>query len=425
MKWPIVPLDALAEIVGGSTPRRDETAYWGAGYYWATPTDLPMPGEGILDLEKTAQTITPAGLRSCSTNLLPVGAVLYSTRATIGKLAIAKVPVTTNQGFNNLIPGPAVYNRYLAYALQFFTPDIACLAGSTTFKEVSRSSLRGFKIPVPPISEQHRMVELLDEADRLRRLRSEADAKAARIMPSLFLKMFGDPATNPMGWNVRRIGNLGKVQTGNTPPRAKLEYYGDAIEWIKSDNLNTPSHYVSKASERLSEQGRRVARTTPAFSTLVTCIAGSPGCIGNAALCTTEVAFNQQINAIAPNDGVDPMFLYAQTVVGKKLIQAASTGAMKGMVNKSRFEEIPFLNPPPDLQALFGRLCTDALASIELAMSAGNKIELLLSVLLQNAFSGQLTSKWREVHMKELLAEMEQQARLLNLPIPKEAEAIP
>ena len=193
MMWPMVPLGDLAEIVGGSTPRRDEPSYWGPGHFWATPTDLPMPEDGILDLQSTAEAITPLGLRSSSTNLLPVGTVLYSTRATIGKLAIARVPVATNQGFNNLIAKPGVCSKYLAYALQFFTPDITRLAGSTTFKEVSRSSLRGFKIPVPAESEQQRIVDLLGEADRLRRLRREADARLRASCPRCFSRCSAIP----------------------------------------------------------------------------------------------------------------------------------------------------------------------------------------------------------------------------------------
>ena len=144
MRWPQVPLEEIAEIVGGSTPSRNTPEFWGPGYYWATPSDLPMPGDGILELKSTEETITEKGLRSASINILPIGTILFSTRATVGKLAIAQVPVATNQGFNNLIPKPIIDKRFLAYALQFFTPEITRLAGSTTFKEVSRAALKKF-----------------------------------------------------------------------------------------------------------------------------------------------------------------------------------------------------------------------------------------------------------------------------------------
>ena len=72
--------------------------------------------------------------------------------------------------------------------------------------------------------------------------------------------MFGDPATNPKGWPRKQISGVATVITGNTPPRAMPQYYGHAIEWMKSDNINTPHYYLTRADEGLSELGRRVAR---------------------------------------------------------------------------------------------------------------------------------------------------------------------
>ena len=111
-------------------------------------------------------------------------------------------------------------------------------------------------------------------------------------------------------------------------------------------------HYITKAEERLSKEGKLVARTVPAGSILVTCIAGSPSCIGNAAITDREVAFNQQINALVPKQA-DFRFLFANIIVGKRLIQEASTAGMKGMVSKSRFEKIRLMYPPLDLQRTF------------------------------------------------------------------------
>ena len=278
---------------------------------------------------------------------------------------------------------------------------------------INRGQLGSIQVPLPAPSEQRRIVEVLERADYLRRLRTEADAKAERILPALFIKLFGDPATNPKGWPVRPVGELGLVTTGNTPPRGRPDFYGEHIEWIKSDNINTSSHFLTKASERLSASGAEVGRIARAGSTLVTCIAGSPGCIGNAALANREVAFNQQINAVTPRPGVDAYFLYAQFVVGKKLIQGASTGGMKGLVSKGRLSEVLFLDPPAELQEMFGETCQSLCGHLESRRSQERKLAILFSVLLRRAFGGELTASWREAHSKELLEEMEQQAKTL------------
>jgi len=413
MEWPLVTLGRATEIRGGATPRRNNPAYWDGDIPWLTPTDLPAVSAGVTDVATTDDTITEEGLDSCSAGLLPPGTVLFSSRASIGKIGIAAAPITTNQGFANLIPRPCVESRFLAWCLHFHADRIAGLAGSTTFKEVSKSALRSFRIPLPPLSEQRRIVEILDQADRLRRLRAEADAKADRILPALFVKMFGDPATNPMGWPRRPISYLATVTTGSTPSRRKTEYYDKYVEWVKSDNLNTPSHYITPAMEHLSEIGSKVGRTAPPGSTLVTCIAGSPGAIGNAALADREIAFNQQINAATPRESVDPFFLYAHFLVSKGLVQAASTGGMKGIVTKSRFVAIEFLMPPRELQEVFGRQCKALCEDGETRRRQATQLDLVFDVLVHRAFAGSLTASWREAHMKVLLQEMEQQAKAL------------
>ena len=162
--------------------------------------------------------------------------------------------------------------------------------------------------------------------------------------------MFGDPVANPRKWQRVPIRDIGTVITGNTPSRECSEYYGDAIEWIKSDNINTAGAVLTTAAERLSQTGREVARTVPSASVLVTCIAGSPSCIGNVAIADREVAFNQQINALVPKQSYHVFFLYYQFLLGKSLIQRASTGGMKGLVSKSRFEAVEFVAPPSPIQ---------------------------------------------------------------------------
>ena len=379
MEWPTVELDSAAEIRGGATPRRDNSTYWNGDIPWVTPTDLPALGEGIADVGNTADAITEEGLASCSASLLPPGTVLFSSRASIGKIGIASVSLTTNQGFANLIPRPGLESRYLAWCLHFHSDRIAGLAGSTTFKEVAKSALKRFRIPIPPLSEQRRIVEILDQADHLRRRRAVADAKAERILPALFIKMFGDPVTNPMGWPKCSIRELATVITGNTPSRKKQEYFGHYIEWVKSDNLNTPSHYITPTSEYLSEEGARVGRKAPPGSALVTCIAGSPSAIGNVALADREVAFNQQINAAVPRRNVDCYYLYGHFVVGKRLVQAASTGGMKGIVTKNRFCEIEFLAPPRDLQERFGYRCKQICEQTEARLKQAERLDRLFS----------------------------------------------
>jgi len=115
-EWEIARISEICHVTGGSTPSKKIAEYWGGSIPFVTPTDLTMLN-GRNYLERTETSITEEGLRSCSSRLLPPGAVLLTSRATIGVCAINRVPVVTNQGFANVVCGERVYNLYLVYLL--------------------------------------------------------------------------------------------------------------------------------------------------------------------------------------------------------------------------------------------------------------------------------------------------------------------
>ena len=245
-------------------------------------------------------------------------------------------------------------------------------------------------VPVPPEDEQFRIADILDRADAVRRRRQEAIRLTDELLRSAFLEMFGNPVTNPKGWEVKELKHFGKIITGNTPPRLDPSNYGDAVEWIKSDNINTPAHFLTQAAEYLSEKGKKKARLAPVGSVLVTCIAGSRSSIGRAALADREVAFNQQINAVIPYEDVDPHFLYGQFYTAQGLVQAKSTDSMKGLVSKGKFSTIRFLKPPPDLQKRFGDWFRRYISLCKRGEAGDEAASNLFASLVQRAFRGEL-----------------------------------
>ena len=148
------------------------------------------------------------------------------------------------------------------------------------------------------------------------------------------------------------LGTRCEIITGNTPSRAEAKNYGEFIEWIKSDNINTPYTFLTEAQEYLSEIGFQKCRFVEAGSLLMTCIAGSVNCIGNVAVADRRVAFNQQINAIVPNeDGV--LYLYWLMLLSKPAIHRAINMALKGILSKRQLSEMMFPFPPVALQKQF------------------------------------------------------------------------
>ena len=387
--FPILPLGKICILHSGGTPRRSNNKYYGGNIPWAKIADLDTENGIVVDTE---EYITVEGLQAINNRIFPKGSILLAMYGSIGKLAIAGRDISCNQA----ILGIQIKDKehldinYLRLWLTSIRATLEFQGRGVTQQNISKSIVEKLEIPLPPLEEQRRIAAILDKADGVRRKRKEAIRLTEELLKSTFLEMFGDPVTNPKGWEIAKLGDFGKILTGNTPPRSVSENYGDEIEWIKSDNITTPEHFLTEAEEKLSAKGKKIARTVPNGSVLVTCIAGSRSSIGRAALTDREVAFNQQINAVVPNSDVDPYFLYGQLFVAQHLVQAQSTDSMKGMVNKSKFSSIEFIKPPSQKQQKFGKWFLGFHRYYMNLISGEEQSENLFYSLLQRAFRGEL-----------------------------------
>jgi type I restriction enzyme S subunit len=146
--WKIRPIGELAEVMGGSTPRTDEDSYWRNGIHcWATPKDLS--GLATPVLLNTERRITDTGLSQISSGLLPAGTVLLSSRAPIGYLAVAEVPVAVNQGFIAMKPREGVSNLFLLRWAEAARDEIVSHANGSTFLEISKTNFRPIRVVAP------------------------------------------------------------------------------------------------------------------------------------------------------------------------------------------------------------------------------------------------------------------------------------
>ena len=146
--WEVKPIGDMAEVLGGSTPRTDQAEYWEGGtHHWVTPKDLSALSLPVL--LDTERKITDAGLAQISSGLLPKGTVLLSSRAPIGYLAIAEVPVAVNQGFIAMKPRPGISNLFLLRWASAAHEEIVSHANGSTFLEISKSSFRLIRVVSP------------------------------------------------------------------------------------------------------------------------------------------------------------------------------------------------------------------------------------------------------------------------------------
>ena len=264
------------------------------------------------------------------------------------------------------------------------------LCTGSTQRGINNQSIGTISLIIPPLPVQLKIVSILEKVEKAKEWRKEADLLVDEFSRNLFFDLIGDPATNPKHWDKIPLKEFGEIKTGNTPPRDVKEYYGDYIEWIKSDNLNTPYTFLTSSEEKLSKEGAEVGRIAPKGSVLVTCIAGSLSCIGNAAIADRNVAFNQQINAIIPNENMNSFFLYHLIINSKQIIQDSSTQSMKGMVSKGVFSSIKLPRPPLPLQQKFSSIVKEVESMKEQQKHSKEQIDKLFNALVQKAFKGEL-----------------------------------
>lgn len=214
MRFPLVRLADCCSVVSGATPRTGVAEYWGGDIPWVTPKDIANLNSPVL--MDSPVKITKLGFDSCSTQIIPAGAVLLSSRAPIGHLAIAGRDMCTNQGFKSLVPSEKVDSGYLYHCMKFMVPRLAALGNGATFKEVSKSIVENFAIPLPDdIVVQRRIAARLDKAAAIHKKRREALELVDKFIRSVFLDMFGDPISNPKGWPELVLGEIAeRIQIG-------------------------------------------------------------------------------------------------------------------------------------------------------------------------------------------------------------------
>lgn len=169
--------------------------------------------------------------------------MLVSIFATIGRTAVLHIDAATNQAIAGLTPKDAqiLNSSYLKYLLDASVNVLTSEARGVAQVNINGAILKALPIPTPPMSEQERIVKLLDQADALRKLRVKSDQRTAQLIPALFHDMFGDPATNPMGWSQVKLGIVTETIRGLTfkPADVVNEYTENSIVCFRTKNIQS------------------------------------------------------------------------------------------------------------------------------------------------------------------------------------------
>lgn len=260
--------------------------------------------------------------------------------------------------------------------------------------QITQTSLRRIEVPLPPLDEQKRIVAILDQAfAALDRARANAEANLAHSAELFFTEVGTVFAEGSNSWTRRTLKSLGTIQTGSTPKTSEPGNFGDDVPFITPGDFRTDGS-LDTGNRGLSKQGAAKARLISSGSALMVCIGAT---IGKAGVTAVDIAANQQINAITPNDDVSGEFLYYQFLLPtfqNELMKRAGQATLP-IVSKGKWSELEVVVPPSlalqvqvaaklrELRAHTERLETRYRAKLA-------DLTALRQALLQQAFSGAL-----------------------------------
>ena len=395
-EWPRVRLDECSEIVGGATPSTSVTAYWDGDICWATPKDLSeLEGAYISD---TQRKITREGLASCAAEVLPAGSVLFSSRAPIGHVAINTVPMATNQGFKSFIPkAERVHAKFLYHWLRRNRVYLESLGNGATFKEVSKAVVSRIETPLPPLSAQHRIAEVLDRAEAMRAKRRAALAQLDILAQSVFFDMFGDPATNSKGWpESLTLGEVAEIVSGVTKGRNLDGKATRIVPYLAVVNVQDRALDLSvvKSIEATEDEIQRYRLKT---NDLLLTEGGDPDKLGRGTLWNDElpecIHQNHIFRVRLTTDQVNPLFL--NWLVGgqrgkRYFLRSAKQTTGIASINMTQLRGFSLLLPPIILQHDFARrvAVVDKLKTAHRASLI--EMDALFATLQHRAFQGEL-----------------------------------
>ncbi|WP_052507541.1 restriction endonuclease subunit S [Desulfonatronovibrio magnus] len=376
-----VSLDEICDIQIGKTPSRSNPDYWYGNLPWVTISDMST----FRFVCETKEKISEKGAKESGSKMIMRGTLLLSFKLSLGKRAFAACDLYTNEAIaalkiNNIA---RVEPHYLYWALgnvdYFLFVDRAAKG-----KTLNKAKLKKIEIPLPPLSEQKRIAKILDAADALRAKRRESLTLLDDLTQSIFLDMFGDPVTNPMGWGPLRLKEVGEVKTGGTPP-SKLEgmFNGDIPFITPGDLRETWSNSV----RTVTEEGAKKSRTVQRGATLVCCIGATIGKMGKSLKLS---AFNQQINAVSWGTKVDNNFGFELMKFFKQKIAKDGASTTLPILKKSKFENILVPIPPLDLQQRFASTVESIEKQKERLKAQLSQMDTLFASFQQRAFNGEL-----------------------------------
>jgi type I restriction enzyme S subunit len=275
--------------------------------------------------------------------------------------------------------------------------------GAAGQRRVPGPFLENFRIPLPPLTEQQRIVEILQEAEEIRRLRGEVEAKTSELIPAIFADTFGDLYFVKSPFPVQLLSSIGELDRGRSKhrPRDEASLYGGPYPFLQTGDVAQANGWITTYTQTYSERGLEQSRLWPKGTLAITIAAN----IGLTAILTFDACFPDSVVGFTPHSGISVEYV-RWWLLGyqKKLEIQAPQGAQKN-INLEVLRSIQIPVPPTDLQMKFQAAILNLRGQIDASSTGAKSLASLFASLTAHAFSGELTAEWRDGYKDNLASE--------------------
>lgn len=416
--WPIVRIRDIGRLHGGGTPSRKRPEFFQGTIPWITGQDIPE--SHVSEISTARDYVTKEAVQESATRVVPAGAVLVTTRVSVGKTAVAGCPICFSQDVTAiLIHSPAIaLPAYVAYFLRSRRDALLQKNQGSTIAGITRGSLALEQIPLPPLGEQQRIVEILQEVEEIRCLRTKAGAKTAELIPAMFYDHFGDGKKSgflPLYQLSEVVSGvaIGRKTKGMTSEVPYIRVANVQAGFIDLNEVKTTTATEVEIEQFKLNNGDVLLTEGGDFDKL------GRGCLWEGQV---EPCIHQNhVFRVRPIPGkLNPHFFahYLQSVRAKDyFLRCAKKTTNLASINLTQLKALPVPDISIEDQERFELLIQKA---GECSSELGEKTFIALTQSLStHAFSGKLTADWREGHGDQIALEVRQRESAL-----KEAGAI-
>lgn len=371
-----VKLGEICEVVSGSTPKTNIAEYWDGDLEWITPAELD---DETYIIKESHRKITRAAVQKTGLKPFPKGTVILSSRAPIGKVAIAGKEMYCNQGFKNLICSESVDNRYLYWYLKGHTDYLNALGRGATFKELSKNIVENIEIPLPELDKQIMYSNILKKCCDIMMALKQQMTQYELLIKSRFVELFGDPLQNSKNFPVFRMDEVVLFQGGSQPDKKYFEYEPSEenirliqIRDYKSDKFVT---YIPKnmAKRFCTKNDIMIGRYGPPIFQILKGIEG---------------AYNVALMKAVPKQGNKEFIreFLKQECLMRYLESMSSRTAGQDGIQMDKLKAYPFPMPPIKLQNEFAEFVAKVDELKDTTQKSINELQLLFDSLMQKYF---------------------------------------